>query len=76
VSELYNVKDLPTAVFLDNNLVVKRVYPGLASDQQTLMFRYTNYLLASEKKKTPKKEKDEKKEVIDEPDVCTCIKYI
>lgn len=74
VSELYNVKDLPTAVFLDNNLVVKRVYPGLASDQQTLMFQYMSYFLASEKKETPKKEKKEKKEVVEAPDVCTCIK--
>jgi len=71
VSELYNIDVLPTAIFLDNNLVVKRIYPGLASNQQTLMFQYTSYLLASEKKRIPKKEKEE---VVEEPDVCTCIK--
>ena len=71
VSELYNVETLPTTIFLDNNLVVKRIYPGLASDQQTLMFQYVNYFLASEKKRIPKKEK---KEVVEEPEVCTCIK--
>jgi len=74
VSELYNIDTLPTAIFLDNNLVIKRIYQGLVSNQQTLMFQYTNYLLASEKKRIPKKEKKEKKEVIDEPDVCSCIK--
>jgi len=74
VSELYNIDALPTAIFLDNNLAVKRIYPGLASNQQTLMFQYINYLLASEKKKIPKKEKEEKKEAVEEPDVCTCIK--
>jgi len=71
VSGLYNIDTLPTAIFLDNNLVVKRVYPGLISKQQTLMFQYVSYLLASEKKEIPKKEK---KEVVEEPDVCTCIK--
>ena len=71
VSELYNIDVLPTAIFLDHNLVVKRIYPGLASNQQTLMFQYTSYLLASEKKRIPKKEKEE---VVEEPDVCTCIK--
>ena len=71
MSELYNIDVLPTAIFLDNNLVVKRIYPGLASNQQTLMFQYTSYLLASEKKRIPKKEKEE---VVEEPDVCTCIK--
>ena len=74
VSELYNIETLPTAIFLDNNLVVKRIYPGLVSNQQTLMFQYVSYFLASEKKKIPKKEKKEKEEVIEEPDVCTCIK--
>ena len=67
VSELYNIKTLPTAIFLDNNLVVKRIYPGLVSNQQTLMFQYMSYFLASEKKKIPKKEKKEKKEVVEEP---------
>ena len=71
VSELYNVETLPTTIFLDNNLVVKRIYSGIASDQQTLMFQYVNYFLASEKKRIPKKEK---KEVVEEPEVCTCIK--
>ena len=73
VSELYNIDVLPTAIFLDNNLVVKRIYPGLASNKQTLMFQYTSYLLASEKKRIPKKEKEE---VVEEPDVCTCIKKL
>ena len=71
VSELYNVETLPTTIFLDNNLVVKRIYSGIASDQQTLMFQYVNYFLASEKKRIPKKEK---KEVVEEPEVCACIK--
>jgi len=71
VSGLYNIDTLPTAIFLDNNLVVKRVYSGLISNQQTLMFQYVSYFLASEKKEIPKKEK---KEVVEEPDVCTCIK--
>ena len=77
VSGLYNIDTLPTTIFLDNNLVVKRVYPGLISNQQTLMFQYVSYLLASEKKEIPKKEK---KEVVEEPvadeepNVCTCIK--
>jgi len=71
VSTMYNIDALPTAIFLDNHLVVKRVYPGLVSSQQTLIFQYMSYLLASEKKKIPKKEK---KEITEEPDVCTCIK--
>ena len=74
VSELYNIDTLPTAIFLDNNLVIKRIYPGLVSNQQTLIFQYMGYFLAGEKKKIPKKEKKEKKEVAEEPDVCTCIK--
>ena len=74
VSELYNIDTLPTAIFLDNNLVVKRVYPGLISNQQTLMFQYVSYLLASEKKEIPKKEIKEKEEVVEGPNVCTCIK--
>jgi len=74
VSELYNIDTLPTAIFLDNNLVVKRVYPGIISNQQTLMFQYMSYFLAGEKKEIPKKEKKEKEEVVEEPDVCTCIK--
>lgn len=74
VSELYNIDTLPTAIFLDNNLVVKRVYPGIISNQQTLMFQYMSYFLAGEKKEIPKKEKKEKEEVVEELDVCTCIK--
>ena len=74
VSELYNIDTLPTAIFLDNNLVVKRVYPGIISNQQTLMFQYMSYFLAGEKKEIPKKEKKEKEEVVEEPDVYTCIK--
>jgi len=74
VSELYNIDTLPTAIFLDNNLVVKRIYPGLISKQQTLMFQYVSYLLASEKKEIPKKEIKEKEEVVEDPNVCTCIK--
>jgi len=74
VSKLYNIEALPTVIFLDSNLVAKRIYPGLSSDQQILMFQYTNYLLGSEKKKMPKKEKKEKKDVVEEPEVCTCIK--
>jgi len=71
VSKLYNIETLPTAVFLDSNLILKRIYTGLSSEQQTLMFQYLNYFLASEKKRIPKKEKEEE---IEEPDVCTCIK--
>jgi peroxiredoxin len=67
VSGLYNIDTLPTAIFLDNNLVIKRIYPGLASNQQTIMFQYMSYFLASEKKEIPKKEKKEKKEVVEEP---------
>lgn len=67
VSGLYNIDTLPTAIFLDNNLVVKRIYPGFVSNQQTLIFQYVSYFLASEKKKIPKKEKKEKKEVVEEP---------
>jgi len=58
VSNLYNIEVLPSNIFLDKNLVVKRVYPGLISKQQNLMFQYTSYFLeAKEKgKETPKKE--------------------
>jgi len=38
------------------------------------MFQYMSYFLAGEKKEIPKKEKKEKEEVVEEPDVCTCIK--
>jgi len=58
VSNLYNIEILPTTIFLANNLVVKRVYPGLISKQQNIMFQYLSYFLeAKEKGKgTPKKD--------------------
>lgn len=61
VSRLYNVENLPTAIFLDKNLVVKRVYPGFNSAQQTLIFQYVNYLLDSSERNILKKEKEDKK---------------
>ena len=45
LSNLYNIEVLPTAIFLDKNLVVKRVYSGLISKQQNLMFQYISYFL-------------------------------
>jgi peroxiredoxin len=61
VSKLYNVEILPTAIFLDSNLIVKRVYPGFILSQQTLMFQYINYLLdSSEKIIIEKGQKDKK----------------
>jgi len=57
VSSLYNIETLPTAIFLDKNLIVKRVYPGLFSRQQNLMFQYLTYFLGAKEKGTPKKEK-------------------
>lgn len=61
VSNLYNIEVLPTTIFLDKNLIVKRVYPGLISKQQNLMFQYINYLLDCKEKDSSKKEekKDE-----------------
>jgi len=59
VSNLYNIEVLPTTIFLDKNLIVKRVYPGLISKQQKLMFQYINYLLDCKEKDSSKKE-DEK----------------
>jgi len=59
VSNLYNIEVLPTTIFLDKNLIVKRVYPGLISKQQTLMFQYINYLLDCKEKESPKKEEKE-----------------
>lgn len=56
VSNLYNIEVLPTTIFLDKNLIVKRVYPGLISKQQNLMFQYINYLLDCKEKDSPKKE--------------------
>ena len=57
VSNLYNIEILPTTIFLANNLVVKRVYPGLISKQQNLMFQYLSYFLGAQEKGAPKKEK-------------------
>jgi len=57
VSNLYNIEVLPTTIFLANNLVVKRVYPGLISKQQNLMFQYISYFLGAEEKEAPKKDK-------------------
>jgi len=57
VSNLYNIEILPTTIFLTNNLVVKRVYPGLLSKQQNLMYQYLTYFLAAQEKAAPKKEK-------------------
>ena len=59
VSNLYNIEILPTTIFLANNLVVKRVYPGLLSKQQNLMFQYISYFLGAEEKGAPKKDKKE-----------------
>ena len=55
VSNLYNVEVLPTTIFLDKNLVVKRVYPGLLSKQQNIMFQYLTYFLAAQEKGASKK---------------------
>lgn len=60
VGKLYNVEKLPTAIFLDKNLLVKRVYPGFTSAQQTLIFQYVNYLLGSTEKNILKKDKEDK----------------
>ena len=54
LSNLYNIEVLPTAIFLDKNLVVKRVYSGLISKQQNLMFQYISYFLDA--KGTPQKD--------------------
>ena len=59
VSNLYNIEVLPTTIFLDQNLIVKRIYPGLISKQQTLMFQYISYLLNAKKKGEPEKKDDE-----------------
>lgn len=39
--------------------MVKRIYAGFISKQQTLMFQYINYLLDCKEKETPKKETKE-----------------
>ncbi|MBU4350386.1 TlpA family protein disulfide reductase [bacterium] len=56
VSNLYNIEVLPTTIFLAKNLVVKRVYPGLISKQQNLMFQYIGYFLEAKEKGASKKE--------------------
>ena len=55
VSNLYNIEVLPTNIFLDNNLIVKRVYPGLIPKQQNLMFQYLTYFLGAQEKKVSEK---------------------
>jgi len=63
VSNLYNIEILPTAIFLAKNLVVKRVYPGLISKQQNIMFQYLTYFLsAKEAKEKGTPQKDTKKD--------------
>jgi len=57
VGNLYDIKMIPTTILLDKNLVVKRIYPGLISKQQKLMFQYMSYFLGAEKKVSQKKEK-------------------
>jgi len=39
--------------------VVKRIYAGFISKQQTLMFQYINYLLDCKEKEAPRKETKE-----------------
>jgi len=55
VSNLYSIEVLPTTIFLAKNLVVKRVYPGLISKQQNLMFQYLSYFLEAKEKEASKK---------------------
>ena len=62
VSNLYNIKIIPTTIFLAKNLVVKRVYSGLLSKQQSfgwlgrlVMFQYLSYFLGAKEKEAPKK---------------------
>jgi len=71
VSKLYNVENLPTAIFLDKNLLVKRAYSGFTSAQQTLIFQYVSYLLDSSEKNILKKEKEDK-----EPPACCSSKSL
>ena len=56
VSNLYNIEVLPSNIFLDKNLVVKRVYPGLISKQQNIMFQYISYFMGAKEKETPQKD--------------------
>lgn len=61
VESLYKVVKIPSAFFLDGNLVLKRVYPGFQDKQQTIMFQYLSYFLNAQEKKAPaKKEKDDR----------------
>lgn len=55
VSRLYDIEVLPTNILLDKNLIVKRVYPGLISKQQNLMFQYLSYFLGAKEKEVSKK---------------------
>jgi len=57
VNNLYKVEVFPTTIFLDNNLVVKRIYPGLIPEQQNIMFQYLSYFLSAQEKVVAKKEK-------------------
>lgn len=59
VSNLYNIEILPTTIFLAKNLVVKRIYPGLISKQQNLMFQYLTYFLEAKEKSAPQKKTKE-----------------
>lgn len=59
ISNLYNIEVLPTTIFLAKNLVVKRIYPGLISKQQNMMFQYLSYFLEAKEKGAPKKETKE-----------------
>jgi len=68
VSNLYNIEILPTTIFLAKNLVVKRVYPGLISKQQNLMFQYISYFLGAKEKEASKKKTKENDDC--EDDVC------
>jgi len=55
VSNLYNIEVLPTTIFLAKNLIVKRVYPGIISKQQSLMFQYLSYFLEAKERGASKK---------------------
>lgn len=60
VSSLYKVEKLPTAFFLDGNLILKRIYAGFEAKQQGIMFQYLSYFLNAQEKKAPtRKEKDD-----------------
>lgn len=55
INKLCRVEILPTAIFLDRYLVVRRIYTGLVTKQQALMFQYVNYLLDCKERESPKK---------------------